>query len=193
MPVTARIEVEAVFQTLRKVAYQNIHKMCARGKATTLEIRWMGIIGRPQPQLHLPSFHSATVVAVTMPQTSPDIPSRANYQLIFDSALQAYKKKTGEDLPSTPLFRTLETCHSSDDVIATLRQQIPAFDQSGSSDDRLTRWLDPTVKVVNAFSATIGGAVALVSLIEYGMIHPESSRRSSFCSHTHLVGLSSQE
>jgi len=127
-----------------------------------------------------------------MPQT-PDIPPRANYQPIFDSALQAYKKKTGKDLPTTPLFRRLETCRSSDDVISALRQQVPAFDQSGSSNDVLTSWLDPTVKVVNAFSATIGGAVALVSLTEYGIIHPESSRRSSFCSHTHLVGLSSRE
>ena len=110
-----------------------------------------------------------------MPQTSPDVPSRSNYQLVFDSALQAYIRKTGEDLPSIPLFSTLKTHHSSDDIIATLRQQIPAFDQSGSSDDRLTRWLDPTVKVINAFSAIIGGAVALVSLPEYGMINPESS------------------
>src|SRR5260221_12981095 len=94
-----------------------------------------------------------------MPQTSPGIPSRANYQSIFDSALQAYKKKTGEDLPSTPLFRRLETCRSSDDVIATLRQQLPGFGQSGSSSDGPTRWLGPTVKVSNAFSATIvGGA-----------------------------------
>jgi hypothetical protein len=107
-----------------------------------------------------------------MPLTSPDIPPRANYQPIFDSALQAYKKKTGKDLPSTPLFRRLETCHSSDDVIATLRQQVPAFDQSGSSNDRLTSWLDPTVKVVSAFSATISGAVALVSLTEYGYYSP---------------------
>ena len=110
-----------------------------------------------------------------MSQASPDIPSHANYQTIFDSALQAYKKKTGKDLPSTPLFRTLETCRSSDDVIATLRQEVPAPNQSGSSDDRLTRWLDPTVRVINAFSATIGGAVALVSLPEYGMIHPQIS------------------
>jgi len=107
-----------------------------------------------------------------MSQISPDIPSRAKYQSIFDSALQAYKKKTGEDLPSTPLFRRLETCRSSDDVIATLRQQLPGFDQSGSSSDGLTRWLGPTVKVVNAFSATIGGVFALVSLTEYGVIHP---------------------
>ena len=128
-----------------------------------------------------------------MPQTSPEIPSRTNYQLIFDSALQAYKRKTGKDLPSTPLFRRLETCRSSDDIITTLRQQVPAFDQSGSSNDGLTSWLSPTVKVVNAFSTTIGGAVALVSLTEYGVIHPRSSHWSSFRSHTRLVGLSSRE
>ena len=98
-----------------------------------------------------------------MPQTSPEIPSHANDQRIFDRALQAYRKKTGKDLPTTPLFRTLETCRSSDDVIAILRQQVPAFDQSGSSNAGLTRWLEPTVKVVNAFFATIGGTIALVS------------------------------
>jgi len=110
-----------------------------------------------------------------MPQTSPAISSRTNHQLIIDSALQAYKDKTGEDIPSTPLFRRLETCRSSDDVIATLRQQVSAFDKSGSNNDGLTRWLDPTVKVVTAFSVTIGNAVALVSLTVYGVIYPESS------------------
>ena len=98
---------------------------------------------------------------------SPDISHHTNYQLIFDSALQNYKEKTGEDLPSTPLFRTLETYRSSEDVIATLRQEVPAFDKSWRRNDGLTRWLDPTVRVVNAFSATIGSAVALVSLTEH--------------------------
>ena len=104
-----------------------------------------------------------------MPQTSPDISYHTNYQLIFDSALQNYKEKTGEDLPSTPLFHTLETYRSSEDVIATLRQEVPAFDKSWRRNDGLTRWLDPTVRVVNAFSATIGSAIALVSLTEYAL------------------------
>jgi len=98
-----------------------------------------------------------------MPQISPE---KANYQSIFDSALQEYENKTRKDPSSHPLFRRLESCDSPDDIITILRQQIPGFDQSagGSSDDRLTRWLDPTVKVINAFSATIGNAVSLVSL-----------------------------
>ena len=110
-----------------------------------------------------------------MSQTSPESLRHTNYQSIFDYALQAYKKKTGKDLSSNPLFHTLESCDSSDDIISTLRQQILGFDQSssGSSHDKLTRWLDPTVKVINAFSATVGGAVTLVGPIEYEVSHPE--------------------
>jgi hypothetical protein len=104
-----------------------------------------------------------------MSQSSPEASSCVNYNTIFDSALQAYKAKTGKDLSSNPLFHRLETCRSPDDIITILRQQIPGVDQSasGNSDGRLTGWLDSTVKVINAFSTTIGGTVTLVSLTEY--------------------------
>ena len=113
-----------------------------------------------------------------MPQTPGESPTRANYQSIFDSALQEYKKKTRKDLSSNPLFHKLQSCDSPDDIITTLRQQIPGFDPSagGSSDDRLTRWLDPTVKVISAFSATIGSTVALVGPTAYKVLRPESVR-----------------
>jgi len=95
-------------------------------------------------------LHSPT--ALTMSQASPEVRRHANYQTIFDSALRTYRNKTGKDLSSNPLFHRLETCHSPDDIITVLRQQIPAFDQSASGrtdeDLKLTRWLDPTVKVV---------------------------------------------
>jgi hypothetical protein len=110
-----------------------------------------------------------------MPDTPQDY-ARANYLSIFDGALQEYKRKTGKDICSNPLFDKLQSCSSPDDIIAMLRQQIPAFDQSASwsSDDRLTRWLDPTVQVISAFSATIGAGVALVSPTPYEVIRPES-------------------
>ena len=138
------------------------------------EVAIHGWESSPCPHL-LETFPTIPSMTSTMPPNSPVVGPHSNYQTIFDSAFKAYKKKTGKDLPSTPLFRTLETCRSSGDVIATLRQQVYAFDQSGNSNDGLTRWLDPTVKVVNAFSATIGGAVGLVSLTEYGVVHPEPS------------------
>jgi hypothetical protein len=105
-----------------------------------------------------------------MSQSSSEASPSANYKSIFDGALHAYKTKTGKDLSSNPLFHRLETCSSPDDIITILRQQIPGPDQSasGSSDGRLTRWLDPTVKVINAFSGTIGGTITLVNITEYG-------------------------
>ena len=81
--------------------------------------------------------------------------------------MKAYKKKTGKDLASDPLLRRLESCNSPDTVLALLREQIPGFDQSESSSDEVTKWLDPTVNVLFTFSSTIGGAVSLVSLCKF--------------------------
>jgi hypothetical protein len=106
-----------------------------------------------------------------MSQNRPDISSSSNYQVIFDSALQAYKKKTGRDLTSDPLLRSLESCNSPHTVLALLREQIPGFDQSESSSDGVTKWLDPTVNVLFRFSSMIGGAVSLVSLCKFKVIH----------------------
>jgi hypothetical protein len=104
-----------------------------------------------------------------MSRTSPEVRRHVNYQTIFDSALKAYRNKTGKDLSSDPLFHRLETCHSPDDIIIVLRQQIPALDHSRRTDEdlKLTRWLDPTVKVVDAFSVAIRGAIGPVSRSPY--------------------------
>jgi len=105
-----------------------------------------------------------------MSQSPPVISSNSNYRLIFDNALSAYKKETGKDLTSDPLLLRLRSCNSPDAVLALLREHIPGFDQPGSSGDRLSNWLNPTVNVLYSFSSTIGGAVGLVSIV--GAIHP---------------------
>jgi hypothetical protein len=99
-----------------------------------------------------------------MSQGPPEISSNSNYQLIFDNAIKAYKRKTGSDITADPLFRRLRSCDSPDAALALVREQIPGFDQSESSGHRLSSWLDPTVSVLYTFSFTIGGAVSLVSV-----------------------------
>ena len=111
----------------------------------------------------------------TMSQTSPEAASRSNYQPIFEGALEAYQRKTGKDLTKNPLLRTLETCHSPDAVLTILRGQIVGPGQSHTSTDKLTKWLIPTVNVINAFSESIGGALALVSLKNAEVISPRST------------------
>jgi len=125
----------------------------------------VGIVGRSSPSSLQLSHQLPTII---MPQTSSEPTLRAKYQAVFDSALSSYEKKTGKVLSSNPLRRKLETCHSPRDIVITLGQQIPGSYQSRSSDDVLTKWLNPTVNVVNAFSANISGTVGSVSLIRGG-------------------------
>ncbi|KAF8261721.1 hypothetical protein EI94DRAFT_765757 [Lactarius quietus] len=54
------------------------------------------------------------------------------------------------------------TCNSPTDILTVLSDQIRQFEQSARGDDKLTRWLNPTVNVLYAFSAALGAGVGLV-------------------------------
>jgi hypothetical protein len=89
--------------------------------------------------------------------------SSANFETIFTAALKAYKKQTKKDIATHPLAAELQSCDSSSAIIAILRTQIQTFDQSQGADEKWTKWLDPTVNVLFAFSATLGNGVGVVS------------------------------
>ena len=88
--------------------------------------------------------------------------SSCNFQLIINNALKAYEKRTKKDLLAHPLASQLQACDSPGDILAVLQQQIQGLDQSRSHDERWTKWLDPTVNVLFAFSATLGSGAGLV-------------------------------
>ena len=85
----------------------------------------------------------------------------SNFQSIFNAALQGYEKKTKNKLLTHPLATQLESCTSPEDVLSVLEGLL---DQGRSSNDRLRSWLNPTVNVLYAFSATLGEGVGLVIL-----------------------------
>ncbi|KAH9059851.1 hypothetical protein EDB87DRAFT_1822474 [Lactarius vividus] len=97
-----------------------------------------------------------------MSQTPPTASSSSNLQAIFCASLDTYKKKTKKDLLAHPLMVRFQTCNSPTDILAVLRTQVQQFEQSTSSDDKLTKWLSPTVNVLYAFSAVLGEGVGLV-------------------------------
>ena len=103
------------------------------------------------------SMSSTSQVPATMPSSS-------NFQLIINTALKAYEKKTKRDLLADPLMSQLQTCDSSTSILAILQRQADDLDQARKSDERLTKWLSPTVNVLLTFSATIGGGVSLVRI-----------------------------
>ena len=90
--------------------------------------------------------------------------SSSNIQLIINNALDKYKKRTGNDLIAHPLATQLQFCDSPSAILAALQQQLQGQDQSRSSDDRWSRWLDPTINVLHTLSSTIGAGVGLVCL-----------------------------
>ncbi|KAI9441977.1 hypothetical protein BJY52DRAFT_1216965 [Lactarius psammicola] len=88
--------------------------------------------------------------------------SPSNFRATFYAALKTYKDKTKKDLLAHPLMAQLQTCNSPTDILAILRTQVQQFEQSTHDDDKLTRWLNPTINVLYAFSAVLGEGVGLV-------------------------------
>jgi hypothetical protein len=97
----------------------------------------------------------APVLSVIAPST--------NFETIIAAALEEYKRKTKQDIASHPLAAELKSCESTSAILAILRAQVQTFDKSQCADEKLTKWLDPTVNVLYAFSAILGDAVGLVT------------------------------
>jgi len=111
-------------------------------------------------------FHQGTPSSLpehtsTMSQASSTATSSTNFETIFRTALTAYKKQTKQDITSHPLLAQLQSCDSPSAILVVLRAQIQLID-SQNADDKLTKWLDPTVNVLYAFSATLGNGIGLV-------------------------------
>ena len=80
--------------------------------------------------------------------------SSSNFQVVINNALKDYEKRTKKSLLTHPLASQLQACDSPGDILALLRRQI--LDQSRSTDERWTKWLDPTINVLLTFSQTVG-------------------------------------
>ncbi|KAH9024693.1 hypothetical protein EDB85DRAFT_2292506 [Lactarius pseudohatsudake] len=88
------------------------------------------------------------------PQASSS--STPNFQPIFERALEEYKKKTGKDLTAHPLAAEIKCCDSPDAILTVLKGKADELNETRSGDERLTKWLSPTVNILNALSATLG-------------------------------------
>src|SRR6266404_1485942 len=96
----------------------------------------------------------------------PSTPSpSSDFQAIFYASMKEYEKKTKKDLLAHPLMAQLQPCNSPADILTVLRAQVHQFEQSTSSDDKWTKWLNPTVNVLLTFSGVLSEGVGLVSFI----------------------------
>ncbi|KAI0281980.1 hypothetical protein BGY98DRAFT_1174804 [Russula aff. rugulosa BPL654] len=81
---------------------------------------------------------------------------------IINNALDTYRERTKQDLLTHPLAARLQACDTPAAILTILRDQIHGLYQSQSNSERWSKWLDPTVNVLFAFSATIGAGVGRV-------------------------------
>ncbi|KAI0277625.1 hypothetical protein BGY98DRAFT_605869 [Russula aff. rugulosa BPL654] len=93
--------------------------------------------------------------------TASSSSSSSNFQLMINNALDTYKKRTKNDLLAHPLAIRLQTCNTPSTIIAVLQEQVQGLDQSRSSDERWSKWLDPTVNVLQAFSSILQAGASL--------------------------------
>jgi hypothetical protein len=99
-----------------------------------------------------------------MSQTPSTATASSRFQAIFSDALKSYQNQTKKDLIAHPLASQLQSCDSTSAIITVLQNQVREFDKSHSGDERLTKWLGPTVNVLCVFSAAVSGGVGLVSI-----------------------------
>ena len=99
-----------------------------------------------------------------MSQISTSTEASSRFRAIFQAALKSYQKQTKKDLLAHPLASQLQDCDSTTAILTVLQDQVREFDKARCGDERLTKWLSPTVNVLCAFSATVSGGVSLVRL-----------------------------
>jgi hypothetical protein len=102
---------------------------------------------------------ASTMSSSTQGQTSA--PS-SDFKSILDGALRKYEEKTGKSLLDDPLAAKLKQCESVDAIKGILRGQAEAFQQFRDGDQRLMKWIGPTVDVLCTFSDTLGGVAGIV-------------------------------
>jgi hypothetical protein len=88
--------------------------------------------------------------------------SSLSFYLIINNALEAYEKRTKKNLLFHPLAEQLQTCDSPGAILLVLQRQVQETNQSQSGNEMLTKWLDPTVKVLYAFTEALGEGVGQV-------------------------------
>ena len=89
--------------------------------------------------------------------------SHPNIGSILDVALESYRRKTKENLASHPVLPNIQQCGSSEDILNVLQEHWQ-INESQNSDDKILKWVIPTVKVLSAFSDILGKVVGPVNI-----------------------------
>jgi hypothetical protein len=88
----------------------------------------------------------------------------STFQVLFNSALQDYKDKTGTSLIDHPIAKQLEICESVSSITAILQEQAQSFREFRENDGKLMKAINSSVDVLYSpsISSALNGAIGLV-------------------------------
>jgi hypothetical protein len=96
-----------------------------------------------------------------MSSTGNTITPHSNFQLIID-ALADYANQTGTDLSQNPFAEKIRHLNSPDAVLELLQEREKAFQEYRNANRGLIDRLSPAIRVLHAFSSTLGEALSFV-------------------------------
>jgi hypothetical protein len=103
----------------------------------------------------------SSLTKLRMSSSSETLVSSSQFKAVLDAALGEYKTKTGKDLKDNPLAKELQSCESSEAVLAIIQREAKAFDKFRDGDKWLMKWINPSVDVLFTIS-TLGAGVSIV-------------------------------
>ena len=81
---------------------------------------------------------------------------------ILATALNEYKKNTGNDLQSHPLSVELQCCDSADGILAIIQRQANTVEKLRDGNGGIMKWVRSSVNILCSISATLGDGAGLV-------------------------------
>ena len=106
-----------------------------------------------------------------MPLASNTSSPLSTFETLFNTALEKYAKRTGQDLRNHPLATAIDRCESPDDILAIFQAQSQAFDEFRNGDPKLIKWLRPVVNGLHTISTNtvLSAGTSFVSSNQFRM------------------------
>ena len=89
-------------------------------------------------------------------------PSTNGFTKIFDDAKKEYERITGKSLDTHPFAKKLRSCDDPEAVSNVFQTQADVFSKFCEGDKKLIALLDPTIRILSAFSDTLGEVIGSV-------------------------------
>jgi hypothetical protein len=96
-----------------------------------------------------------------MSSTGNTITPHSNLQLVID-ALADYANNTGTDLSQNPFAEKIQHFTTPDAILELLQEREKAFKEYRDANRGLIDCITPAIRVLHAFSSTLGEALNLV-------------------------------